>query len=76
VVENEDIETEQLREQLKVHGEAEATTTVSDFIHIDQNLATTGTRTLEKIVESVQKTKQSIEVESEDELVDVEIKPE
>jgi hypothetical protein len=75
VVENDEVEVEQLWEQLKAHGEAEATTTVADFLQIDQNLATTGTRTLEEIVESVQKIEQSIEIESEDELVDVEIKP-
>lgn len=69
--EAEEIDIESLWEQLRGQGEVEDDANFADFLHADLNLATTGTRTLEEIAESVQV--QTIELESEDEMTEIEV---
>jgi hypothetical protein len=69
--ETEGIEIDSLWAQLQNNGEIEEGAVLEDFLNADQALATTGTRTLEDIAESVQE--HPIELESEDEAVEVEL---
>jgi hypothetical protein len=68
-------ELEPLWELLREQGDVEESATLIDFLHADQTLATTGTRTLEEIAESVQAPAQQAEPESDDEMVEVAIQP-
>lgn len=64
---DEEVETKQIWKQLKACEEVVATATVVDFLQADQDLATTGTRTLEEIAQSVRTTDEPIKSESEGE---------
>lgn len=71
--EADNIEIEPLWAQLQSYGEIEEDVVFDDFLHADQALATTGTRTLEDIAESVQE--QPIELDSDEEPIEPEVEP-
>lgn len=61
-------EVDPLWAQLQTNGEIEEGVLLDDFLYADQALATTGTRTLEEIVELVQEQQ-----ESEDEAIEANV---
>lgn len=69
--ETDGIDVDSLWAQLQNNGEIEAGATLDDFLHADQALSTTGIRTLDDIVESVQE--QPTDLESEDEAIEAEL---